>query len=117
MNDENMQVTGERNAFFDVEFGKITRYRGNYQTYLVKKAMMMENYERQYASNQKERAKLEEYIQKNKVKTSTARQAKSREKMLERIEVMDAPQSADIKLNLYFEQQLATKLHAKYNSH
>ena len=52
------------NVIFDVEFGKITRYRGNYQTYLVKKAMMMENYERQYASNQKERAKLEEYIQK-----------------------------------------------------
>ena len=51
------------NVIFDVEFGKITRYRGNYQTYLVKKAMMMENYERQYASNQKERAKLEEYIQ------------------------------------------------------
>ncbi|MBR6517826.1 MAG: ABC-F family ATP-binding cassette domain-containing protein [Bacilli bacterium] len=91
------------NVILEIEFGKITKFKGNYQTYLVKKAQMMENYEKQFKAQQREIKTLETYIQKNKVKTSTARQAKSREKMLERIEVMDAPQSADIKLNLYFE--------------
>lgn len=91
------------NVILEIEFGKITKFKGNYQTYLVKKAQMMENYEKQYKAQQREIKTLETYIQKNKVKTSTARQAKSREKMLERIDVLDAPQSADIKLNLYFE--------------
>jgi ATPase subunit of ABC transporter with duplicated ATPase domains len=63
---------------------------------------MVENYEKQYKAQQKEIKTLEAYIQKNKVKTSTAKQAKSREKMLSRIDVMDAPKSGDIRLNLYF---------------
>lgn len=90
------------NVIFEIEFGKITKFKGNYQTYLVKKAQMMENYEKTYAAQQREIKTLEAYIQKNKVKTSTARQAKSREKMLERIDVLDAPKSGDIRLNLYF---------------
>ena len=90
------------NVILEIEFGKITKFKGNYQTYLVKKAQMMENYEKAYAAQQREIKTLETYIQKNKVKTSTARQAKSREKMLGRIDVMDAPKSGDIRLNLHF---------------
>lgn len=90
------------NVILDLEFGKITRYKGNYQNYLIKKAEMLENYEKQYNAQQKEIKALENYIQKNKVKTSTARQAKSREKMLDRIEIMDAPKSCDVHMNLYF---------------
>ena len=90
------------NVILEIEFGKITRYKGNYQSYLVKKEQMVENYEKQYKAQQKEIKTLEAYIQKNKVKTSTAKQAKSREKMLSRIDVMDAPKSGDIRLNLYF---------------
>lgn len=93
------------NVIFDVEFGKITRYRGNYQTYLVKKAMMMENYERQYASNQKERAKLEEYIQKNKARASTANMAKSRQKKLDKMEILEKPKSSNSKIYLNFNYQ------------
>lgn len=90
------------NVIFDLEFGKITRYKGNYQTYLVKKQEAILNYEKQFKAQQKEIKNLENYIQKNKVKTSTAKQAKSREKMLERIDVMDVPKSGDIHMNLYF---------------
>ena len=70
------------NVIFDLEFGKITRYKGNYQTYLVKKQEAILNYEKQFKAQQKEIKNLENYIQKNKVKTSTAKQAKSRESML-----------------------------------
>ena len=93
------------NVIFDVEFGKITRYRGNYQTYLVKKAMMMENYEKQYANNLKERAKLEDYIQKNKARASTANMAKSRQKKLDKMEVMEKPKSSNSKIYLNFNYQ------------
>ncbi len=90
------------NVILELEFGKITRFKGNYQTYLIKKQEAMENYEKQYKAQQKTIKTLENYIQKNKVKTSTAKQAKSREKMLSRIEVMDAPTSSQIHMNLYF---------------
>ncbi len=93
------------NVIFDIEFGKITRYRGNYQEYLVKKAMMMENYERQYASNQKERAKLEDYIQRNKTRAATANMAKSRQKKLDKLEVMEKPKSNNTKIYLNFNYQ------------
>lgn len=90
------------NVILELEFGKITRYKGNYQTYLLKKAEREMNYEKQYKAQQKEIKNLENYIAKNKVKTSTAKQAKSREKALEKIDVMQAPKSGDIHLNMYF---------------
>lgn len=90
------------NVVLELEFGKITRFKGNYQTYLLKKQEAMENYEKQYKAQQKEIKTLETYIQKNKVRTSTAKQAKSREKMLSRIEIMDAPASSLVHMNLYF---------------
>ena len=36
------------NVILEIEFGKITRYKGNYQNYLVKKALAEENYEKEY---------------------------------------------------------------------
>lgn len=90
------------NVILDIDFGKITRYRGNYQSYLVKKEMMLENYERQVASNQKERAKLEEYIQKNKVRASTANMAKSRQKKLDKMEVLEKTKTTNTKIYLNF---------------
>lgn len=90
------------NVIIELEFGKITKYKGNYETYLKKKAMMMQNYERQYASQQKEIKQLNEYIAKNKVRTATAKQAKSREKKLEKMEILEKPKSGDIHLNLSF---------------
>ncbi len=93
------------NVILDIDLGKITRYRGNYQDYLVKKAMMLENYERQYATNQKERAKLEDYIKRNKVRASTANMAKSRQKKLDKMEVLEKPKTTNTKIFLNFNYQ------------
>ena len=90
------------NVVLELELGKITKYKGNYQEYQLKKLMADADYEKRYNAQQKEIKELKQYIEKNKVKTSTARQAKSREKKLERIEVLEKPKSADIHLNLYF---------------
>lgn len=90
------------NVVMEIEFGKITKYKGNYETYKLKKAMMVEDYERRFNAQQREIKQLNEYIAKNKVRTATARQAKSREKKLAKIEVIDKPKSGDISLNLSF---------------
>ncbi len=90
------------NTIMEIEFGKITKYKGNYQEYKLKKRMAEEDYEHRYYAQQREIKELKEYIAKNKVKTSTARQAKSREKRLEKIEILEKPKSNDIHLNLSF---------------
>lgn len=90
------------NVIMEIEFGKVTRFKGNYQSYLVKKAMMMENMEKEYEAQLREIKNLQDYIDKNKVRASTAKQAQSRMKKLEKMELIDKPKSGDIHLNLSF---------------
>jgi ATPase subunit of ABC transporter with duplicated ATPase domains len=80
------------NRIIDLEFTHLTKYKGNYQEYLVKKAMRIEDYTREYEREQKQIAKLEDYIARNKVRASTARLAKSREKQLDKITPLEKPQ-------------------------
>lgn len=93
------------NNILEIENAKITKYKGNYQDYLLKKALKEDEYEKKYASQQKEIAKLSSYIEKNKVRASTATLAKSREKKLAKIEVMARPTSETSHLILKFNYQ------------
>lgn len=93
------------NVILEIDYGKITRYKGNYQSYLTKKALMMDQMSKAYEKQMKEVKNLEEYIAKNKVRTATAKQAKSREKKLEKINIIDVPKNSDIKINLNFNYQ------------
>ncbi|WP_289354739.1 ABC-F family ATP-binding cassette domain-containing protein [Paenibacillus sp. S-12] len=76
-------------SIFHVEHQNIKRYVGNYEAfrsvYELNKLQQHEAYSRQ----QKEIARLEDFVQKNKIRK--AKQAKSREKMLERMERIDRP--------------------------
>lgn len=90
------------NSIIELEFGQTTKYKGNFQEYKRKKAEHDDFYEKQYKAQQREIKTLKTYIEKNKVRASTAKMAKSREKALDRIDVMSAPHSDDIHLNLYF---------------
>ena len=73
------------NVILEIDNSKITKFKGNYQTYLVKKAQAELNYENAYKAQVKQINSLKEYIDKNKVRASTAKMAKSREKKLEKI--------------------------------
>ncbi len=76
---------------WDVQHGEITAYKGNYTKYKQLKAERLENQRREYEKQQKEIAKLQDYIACNKVRASTADMAKSREKALERMQTVAAP--------------------------
>ena len=80
---------------WDVERGKITAYKGNYTKYKVLKAEAVARQAKEYQLQQREIAKLTDYVERNKVRASTADMAKSRQKALDRMEVIDAPVSAD----------------------
>ncbi len=75
----------------EIEQGRLTSYRGDYSFYLVQKKMNSERQLKEYEAQQKEIAKLEDYVAKNLVRASTSKMAKSRQHMLDRIERIDKP--------------------------
>lgn len=76
----------------EIQQGRIYSYKGDYNAYLLQKKMRDERQLKEYEAQQKEIAKLEDYIARNKVRASTAKMAKSRQHMLDRIERIDRPE-------------------------
>ncbi|MCM1194842.1 MAG: ATP-binding cassette domain-containing protein [Firmicutes bacterium] len=82
-------------SVWDVENRSVTAYKGNYSKYKVLKAERLENARREYDRQQKEVAKLQDYIARNKVRASTADMAKSRQKTLDKMTLTEAPVRAE----------------------
>jgi len=74
-----------------IENGNIRKFTGNYDQYLAQREILAKQYEDDYNRQQTEIKKLQDYIDKNKARASTAGMANSRKKMLNRIEVMQKP--------------------------
>lgn len=75
----------------EIEGGHLTSYKGDYSAYLVQKKMNTERQMKEYEAQQREIGKLEDYIVRNKTRASTAKMAKSRQHMLDRIDRIDKP--------------------------
>lgn len=77
------------NVIYHMEDGTLTRYTGNYdgfmQMYELKKRQQNIAYEKQ----QKEIAHLKEFIAKNKARVATTDLAKSRQRILDKMEIID----------------------------
>lgn len=87
----------------EIELGMLTRYKGNYTAFTRQKKESVTRKMKEYEAQQKEIAKLEDFIAKNKVRASTANSAKSREKVLERMELIDKPVFAANNAKIRFE--------------
>ncbi len=75
----------------ELEQGVLTRYRGNYTAFTKLRAEARERQQKEYDAQQKEIAKLEDYVAKNLVRASTSKSAKSRIKQLDKMERIDRP--------------------------
>jgi ATP-binding cassette, subfamily F, member 3 len=73
----------------ELENGRATSYTGNYSDYLVEREERREAQQRAYDNQQQLIAKTEEFIRRNLAGQKT-KQAKSRRKMLEKLERVDA---------------------------
>ncbi|HER5565170.1 ABC-F family ATP-binding cassette domain-containing protein [Streptococcus pyogenes] len=69
----------------------LDRYVGNYSRFMTLKAEKLVAEEKQFDKQQKEIAKLEDFVQKNIVRASTTKRAQARRKQLEKIERLDKP--------------------------
>lgn len=81
------------NCILDIEFQKITKYSGNFDKFLSVKQVRKESYVREFQAQQKAIKKHEEFIAKNRVRASTAKQAQSRIKLLDKMEKLSPPQT------------------------
>jgi len=81
------------NCICNIEFGTITKYSGNFSKFLEIKDLKREGVVREFKSQQVQIKKYEEYIAKNGARASTANSAKSRQKMLDRIEKIELPKN------------------------
>ncbi|MCT3125803.1 ABC-F family ATP-binding cassette domain-containing protein [Lactococcus lactis] len=90
------------NEVLELSRGELTRFSGNYSRYVEQREqkllLELKNFEKQ----QKEIAKLEDYVARNLVRASTTKMAQSRRKKLEKMERLDAPTSDDKSANVTF---------------
>lgn len=78
---------------YHLQHAQLKRYPGNYETFLKLKDEESKNYLVQYTRQQKEIARLENFINKNIVRKSTTKRAQSRRKQLEKMERLEKPSS------------------------
>ncbi len=91
------------NVIYHMEDGTLTRYTGNYDQFMdmynLKKRQQNVAYEKQ----QKEITKLKEFIAKNKARVATTDLAKSKQRQLDKMEIIDKAKE-QIKPNFKFKE-------------
>lgn len=69
----------------------LTRYKGDYDFYLKESEIRDEHYKREYENQQKFIKQTQAFIDKNRVRATSARAAQSRIKMLEHLDKLERP--------------------------
>lgn len=100
---DNEFVNDVINVVYHLEHKNLTRYVGNYMQFLKLYEIKKEQLLIEYREQKNEISKLENFISKNKARASTAKQAKSREKKLDKIERIEI-KSENIKPHFEFKK-------------
>ncbi|MBR4469936.1 MAG: ABC-F family ATP-binding cassette domain-containing protein [Erysipelotrichaceae bacterium] len=85
------------NVVYELEYGSIKRYAGNYSSFVEQKKNDFARQESAYKRQQKDIKRLEELIEKFRYKKNKAAFAQSKIKYLERMERIEDPKKADTK--------------------
>ncbi len=88
----------------EIERGGLQRYKGNYSAFIRQREENDVRREREYEQQQKDIAKLEDYVARNLVRASTTKMAQSRRRQLEKMERIEKP----------FHDEKHAKIHFTY---
>ncbi|QXM05218.1 ribosomal protection-like ABC-F family protein [Crassaminicella indica] len=93
---------------YEIENKKLTQYNGNYSDYVEKKKVIYEQQMKEYLQQQKEIQRQESLIRKFKQHGTEklAKRAKSREKRLEHISLLEKPVHLHKRTKIRFETQI-----------
>ncbi|MEG1943421.1 MAG: ATP-binding cassette domain-containing protein, partial [Angelakisella sp.] len=82
------------NIIYHTEHATLTRYVGNYEQFLKLHELKQQQLEQAFVKQQKEIDHLEEFVAKNKARAATSNMAKSRQKKLDKMDIIKiAPQA------------------------
>jgi ATP-binding cassette subfamily F protein 3 len=99
-------------SILELDDGKLTRYAGNYTKYVAEKKARDEQLARKTKANLERREQLERFIERNRAKATKARQAKSKQKLLDRMEKIEGPRNGkkNMRLDLGSETSRAGRI-------
>ena len=92
---------------FEIENKKLYKYDGNFSSFIIQKEMILKGEIKRYEKEQEKIKKMEEYIDRFRAGIK-AKQAKGRQKILDRIERMDDPVFNPQRMKLKFKVTSAT---------
>lgn len=87
----------------DVDYGEIREYPGNYGRFILKKKEVMEQKLNAQKYMEEKRAHLQSFVDKFGAKASKAKQAQSRVRMIEKLEMPDIQKSSRVSPRFAFE--------------
>lgn len=92
----------------EIDRGKVTTFMGNYSDYAAKKSMLRENAMKAYINQQREIKHQEEVIAKLRSfnREKSIKRAESREKMLDKIDILDKPVMSDDTMKFTLEPKI-----------
>ena len=79
------------NVIYHMENTTLTRYTGDYEQFQQMHALKKGQEAKAYEKQQKEVDRLEDFIQRNKARISTTGRAKSRQKQLDKMDILERP--------------------------
>ncbi|HWI54790.1 MAG TPA: ABC-F family ATP-binding cassette domain-containing protein, partial [Desulfobacteria bacterium] len=79
------------NVIYHVEQAKLTRYVGDYDKFMELHETNKARHQQAYEKQQQEIARLEDFVARNKARISTTGRAKSRQKQLDKMELIEKP--------------------------
>ena len=88
----------------EIRQSRLTRYRGNYEAFLVQSKAAEEQLSAAYKNQQREIARLQRFVDRFRAKNTKAAQAQSKLKQIERMEKIEAPESAAATIGFRFPQ-------------
>ena len=77
------------NVIYHVENAVLTRYKGDYKNFVNMYELKKRQIEQAYEKQQKEIAHLEDFISRNKARVATSNMAKSRQKKLDKMDIIE----------------------------
>ncbi len=90
---------------FELQFGKLTVFKGNYSAYVAERQLRNQQQEEAYEKQQEKIKKDEEFIQKNIVRAKTTKRAQSRRKQLEKMDRITPPKHKNkVRINFTSER-------------
>ena len=90
----------------EIESGRLIRYKGNYTAFVKQKEMAVTRQLKEYELQQEKIAHMQEYVDKNLVRASTSKSAKSRIKALEHMELIEKPVLSEKEASMKFEYEI-----------